>query len=319
MIFKNILVTGGTGFIGSNFILYMLKKYGNKINIINYDKLTYAANLKNLKEVENLKNYFFVKADICNNKKVENVVEKYNIDTIVHFAAESHVDNSILNPNIFVKTNIEGTQVLLDVVKNSKTKIRFHHISTDEVFGSLDKKDPKFSEKTPYNPKSPYSASKAGSDFIVRAYINTYNILATISNCSNNYGPRQHEEKLVPKTIIKCFKNEAIPIYGNGENIRDWLYVEDHCRAIDIILKKGKIGETYCIGGDDEKTNIDIVNSIINQIEFTKSKIKLIKDRKGHDFRYAINFKKIEKDLGWKPKVSFNEGLKKTISWYKIR
>jgi len=308
----NILVTGGAGFIGSNFIHYINKKYP-EYKIVNLDKLTYAANLDNLKDIKN--NYTFVEGDILDYDLVSKIVKENNIDLIVHFAAESHVDRSIEGPDIFLQTNILGTANLLKVALENN-KIRFHHISTDEVFGSLGETG-LFNEDTPYDPRSPYSSSKASSDHLVRAYYHTYGLPITISNCSNNYGPYQYTEKLIPLFITNLLNNKKVPLYGDGKNIRDWIYVEDHCKAIDLIIHKGKIGETYCIGGDSEKTNKEIANILLNKLGYNEDMIEYVKDRPGHDFRYAIDSSKIKKELGWEPKVSFELGITKTIEWYK--
>jgi len=309
-----LLVTGGAGFIGSNFILYWLKKYPNDF-IINLDKLTYAGNLENLKTVEKNPNYQFVKGDICDFPLVNELTKK--VDVIVHFAAESHVDRSIIDAAPFIKTNIVGTYTLLEAALKNKIK-RFHHISTDEVFGSLplhSKK--KFNEKTPYAPRSPYSASKAASDHLVRAYYITYNLPITISNCSNNFGPYQFPEKLIPLAITNLIEGKKVPIYGDGLYVRDWLYVEDHCRAIDLILHKGKIGETYFIGGQTKDiSNLQLVKKIIKYMGKDESMIEFVKDRPGHDRRYAIDWSKIKKELGWMPKYDFDTALKLTIDWY---
>ncbi|MEA2088886.1 MAG: dTDP-glucose 4,6-dehydratase [Patescibacteria group bacterium] len=307
-----ILITGGCGFIGSNFIHYWIKKYPND-KIINLDALTYAGNLENLKNIKGKKNYFFVKGNICDKNLINDIAKK--IDLIVHFAAETHVDRSIKNSSDFIKTNIEGTRVLLDVAK--KNSIRFHHISTDEVFGSLNSNDPKFNENTPYDPRSPYSASKAGADHLVRSYFHTYKLPITISNCSNNYGPYQFPEKLIPLFATNLLENKKIPIYGDGGNIRDWIYVDDHNSGVDCVIKKGKIGETYCLGGDNELSNLEITKMILKIMGKSKDAIEYVKDRPGHDFRYAINFDKAKKDLGWNPTINFEQGLKKTIKWYK--
>jgi len=309
-----LLVTGGAGFIGSNFIIYWLKKYPRDL-IINLDKLTYAGNLENLKSVEKNSNYQFVKGDITNKKLVDSLMKK--VDTVVHFAAESHVDRSILDPAPFIKTNIEGTYVLLEAALANKIK-RFHHISTDEVFGSLPlNSKKKFNEKTPYAPRSPYSASKAASDHLVRAYHITYNLPITISNCSNNFGPYQFPEKLIPLAITNLLEGKKVPIYGDGLYVRDWLYVEDHCRAIDLILHKGKIGETYFIGGlTEDISNLEVIKKIIKMMGKDDSMIEFVKDRPGHDRRYAIDWSKIKKELGWKPKYNFDTALKMTIDWY---
>lgn len=309
----NLLVTGGAGFIGSNFIHYILDKYPD-YKIINLDVLTYAANLQSLESVENNPNYKFVKGDIGDYELVSKVAKENNIDMIVHFAAESHVDNSISGPDPFIITNVLGTHTLLKVAKENN--LRFHHVSTDEVFGSLGDSG-KFDEHTPYDPRSPYSASKAASDHIVRAYYHTYNLPITISNCSNNYGPYQHSEKFIPLFISNLLANKKVPLYGEGKNIRDWLYVTDHCRAIDLIIHKGRIGETYLIGGDSEKTNLEITKLLIAKLGQDESLIERVEDRLGHDYRYAIDFSKIKNELGWQPTVSFEEGLDRTIEWYK--
>lgn len=308
-----ILVTGGAGFIGSNFIHYWLKKYPED-KIVNLDALTYAGNLENLREVENNKNYKFIKGDICDKNLVNDLVKE--TDLIVHFAAESHVDRSILDAENFIKTNVLGTYNLLEAAKNNGNK-RFHHISTDEVFGHLGPNDPAFNESTPYAPRSPYSASKAASDQLVRAYFHTYSLPITISNCSNNYGPYHFPEKLIPLFITNLMEGKKVPVYGDGMNVRDWLYVEDHCEAIDMIIQKGKIGETYCVGGNSEKPNIEITKKIIELMEKNEDSIEYVKDRPGHDRRYAIDFSKIKNELGWEPKVSFEEGIAKTVEWYK--
>ncbi len=310
----NLLITGGAGFIGSNFVHYILDKYPD-YNIVNLDSLTYAGNLENLKSIDNNSNYTFVKGDINDYDLLSKVVKEYEIDTIVHFAAESHVDRSITGPDLFLTTNIVGTHNLLKVALEND-KLRFHHVSTDEVFGSLGDEG-KFDENTPYDPKSPYSASKASSDHLVRAYANTYDLPITISNCSNNYGPYQHQEKLIPLFITNLLADKKVPIYGKGKNIRDWLYVTDHCSAIDLILHKGKLGETYLVGGDAEKRNIDIAKLLLQKLDKDEDMIETVEDRLGHDYRYAIDFAKIKDELGWQPSVSFEEGIDKTIDWYK--
>lgn len=311
-----LLVTGGAGFIGSNFILYWLKKYPQD-KIVNLDKLTYAGNLENLKSIEKNPHYRFVKSDICDGQLVNSLIKYEKIETIVHFAAESHVDRSITDPAPFIKTNIEGTYVLLEAALKNKIK-RFHHISTDEVFGALPlKSKEKFNEKTNYNPRSPYSASKAASDHLVRAYNTTYNLPTTISNCSNNFGPYQFPEKLIPLAITNILEGKKVPIYGDGLYVRDWLYVEDHCRAIDLILHKGKIGETYFIGGlTEDISNLEVIKKIFKIMGKDESFIEYVKDRPGHDRRYAIDWSKINRELGWEPKYSFDEALKKTVDWY---
>ena len=310
-----LLVTGGAGFIGSNFILYWIKKYPDD-KIINLDKLTYAGNLENLRSVEKNPNYEFIQGDICDPKLVNSLTEK--VDTIVHFAAESHVDRSILDPAPFIKTNIEGTYVLLESALKNKVK-RFHHISTDEVFGALKLNSAiKFNDLSPYNPHSPYSASKASSDHLVRAYFDTYQLPITISNCSNNFGPYQFPEKLIPLAITNIIEGGKVPIYGDGLYVRDWLYVEDHCKAIDLILNKGKIGETYLVGGlTEDVSNLEIIKKILKIMGKDESEIEYVKDRPGHDRRYAVDWSKINKKLGWKPDYGFDEYLEQTISWYK--
>ena len=368
---KNILITGGAGFIGSNFIPYFLEKYP-KYNIINLDKLTYAGNLENLKEVENHPRYKFIKGDICNRELVEYIFNEFDIRGVIHFAAESHVDNSIKNPGVFVDTNVNGTYTLIDIAKNYwmeapfkyKEKYlaeleknpqssilnpqlpRFHHISTDEVYGTLGETG-LFTEETPYAPNSPYSASKASSDMIVRSYHHTYGLNTIITNCSNNYGPKQHNEKLIPTIIRNALQGNPIPIYGDGKNIRDWLYVLDHCKGIDLAYHKGKAGETYNIGGRNERTNIYIAEKICeildelypisensqfsfersdnpagtrtilnSQLKSYKELITFVLDRPGHDRRYAIDATKIENQLDWRAEESFESGIKKTIKWY---
>jgi len=309
-----LLVTGGAGFIGSNFILYWLKKYPSD-KIVNLDKLTYAGNLENLKSVENNKNYQFIKGDICDRKLVDELMK--NIDVVIHFAAESHVDRSILNPAPFITTNILGTYTLLESALKNKIK-RFHHISTDEVFGALGLcSKEKFNEKTPYNPRSPYSASKAASDHLVRSYYTTYNLPITISNCSNNFGPYQFPEKLIPLAITNVFEGKKVPIYGDGLHIRDWLYVEDHVRAIELILQKGKVGETYLIGGlTKDISNIEVIKKVLKIMKKNESWIEFVEDRPGHDRRYALDWGKINKELGWRPRYDFDEALTKTVDWY---
>jgi dTDP-glucose 4,6-dehydratase len=311
---NKILVTGGCGFIGSNFIGYWLKKYPND-KIINLDKLTYAGHLSSTKEFKNSKNYKFVKGDICDQKVVEKVIK--NIDWVVHFAAETHVDRSIKDPDVFIKTNVIGTKVLLDMALKFGVK-RFHHVSTDEVFGELPLGKGKFSETTSYDPRSPYSASKASSDHLVRAYYHTFGLPITISNCSNNFGPFQDTEKFIPRMITNIINGGNIPIYGDGKYVRDWLYVEDHVRAIELILKKGKVGETYLVGGQTKDVNnLNIAKNVLKTFKLDDSHITFVKDRPGHDRRYAVNWSKINKELGWKPKHKFEDWLKYTIVWYK--
>ncbi len=321
---KNILITGGAGFIGSHLVKYFVKKYKN-YNIINLDKLTYASNISFLDEIKNFENYFFVEADICDLIKIEEIFNKYKISNVIHLAAESHVDNSIENALEFAKTNILGTINLLELCRknwNKKENNLFYHISTDEVFGTLDEFGV-FSENSKYDPHSPYSASKASADHFVRAFYDTHKLPVIISNCSNNYGPNQHKEKLIPTVINSLIKNTKIPIYGNGLNVRDWLYVDDHVEAIDLIFHKGIIGETYCIGGENEIKNIDLIKMIIDEYDLLQQKnnssidlLSFVKDRLGHDYRYAINISKIKNELDWKPKTSIGVGLQKTINWY---
>lgn len=333
---KTYLVTGGAGFIGSNYILYMFKKYGKAIRIINVDKLTYAGNLENLKTIEGNENYTFIKADICDETTIYNIFRENDIDRVVHFAAESHVDRSIKNPAVFVKTNVLGTAVMLNAAKAAwekedgsfKEDKKFLHVSTDEVYGSLELDGDFFYETTPYNPHSPYSASKAGSDMLVKAYIDTYKFPANITNCSNNYGPYQFPEKLIPLMINNALSGKKLPVYGDGKNVRDWLYVEDHAKGIDMVQEKGRLFETYNIGGHNEKRNIDIVNIIIEELlrvlpendsrrnRIGKHLITFVKDRKGHDRRYAIAPDKIIREVGWYPETKFEDGIRKTIRWY---
>jgi dTDP-glucose 4,6-dehydratase len=341
-----LLATGCAGFIGSNFVPYFLQKYPN-YNIVNLDLLTYAGDLENLKECEDNPNYKFIKGDICNRELVEFIFNEYDIQGVIHFAAESHVDNSIKNPEVFVQTNVNGTFTLLDVAykywmkkpfmyKEQYLNCRFHHISTDEVYGTLSSNpNDLFTEKTPYAPNSPYSASKASSDMIVRSYVETYGMNCVITNCSNNYGPKQHDEKLIPTIIRNALQGKPIPIYGDGKNIRDWLYVMDHCKGIDLAYHKGLKGEVYNIGGRNERTNLQIVNRICeildevypiknnskfniqnSTLESYKELISFVADRAGHDRRYAIDASKIENELGWKANENFDSGIVKTIEWY---
>jgi dTDP-glucose 4,6-dehydratase len=326
---KNILVTGGAGFIGSNFIHHIFKSNSFCGKIVNGDKLTYTGNLKNLVKIENKfggERYFFERVDICDFDKIKRIFEKYNIDTVVNFAAESHVDRSIYRPKDFMQTNIIGTFTLLEVAREnwkSRKDVLFHHISTDEVYGSIEEGG-YFYEDTAYKPNSPYSASKASSDHLVRAYHKTYDLPAAISNSSNNYGPHQFPEKLIPLMILNILEKKKLPLYGDGRNVRDWLYVEDHCRAIWKILNKGRVGETYNIGGENEWENIKLVNYLCEKIAKIKGKdksyykklITFVKDRPGHDRRYAINCDKIKRELGWKQKFNFKKGLDMTIKWY---
>ena len=342
ILMTTFLVTGGAGFIGSNFIHYMLGKYGSDIRIINVDKLTYAGNLENLRDVENLPNYTFVRADICDKEAIRKVFADNDIDRVIHFAAESHVDRSIREPELFVKTNVLGTANLLNCAKeawslpegpdplgNYREGKKFLHVSTDEVYGSLpEDPDAYFYETTPYAPHSPYSASKASSDMLVKAYMDTYHFPANITNCSNNYGPYQFPEKLIPLMINNALSGKKLPVYGDGKNVRDWLYVEDHCRAIDLVQAKGALFETYNIGGHNEKQNIEIVRTILEVLReelsgddprranVSEDLITYVEDRKGHDRRYAIAPDKIRRDLGWEPETMFKEGIRKTIKWY---
>lgn len=310
-----ILVTGGAGFIGSNFILYWIKNHPDD-NIVNFDKLTYAGNLENLKTVEKNPNYSFIHGDICDRVAVDNAME--GVDTVVHFAAETHVDRSISGPAIFVSTNVLGTQVLLDSALKHKVQ-KFHHVSTDEVFGALELNDTnKFSERTPYNPRSPYSASKAGSDHLVRAYHETYGLPITITNCSNNYGPFMFPEKLIPLAITNILEDKKIPIYGDGLYVRDWLYVEDHARAIDLVLSGGKDGSTYVVGGMTKLfSNLEIAKKIVALLGKDESYIEFVKDRPGHDRKYDVDWSKIKNELGWEPQYSFDGYIEKTVDWYK--
>ena len=318
------MITGGAGFIGSHLVKYFVKNYSN-YNIINVDKLTYASNVDFLNEISSFKNYKFIQADICDSEKIETIFEKYNISDVIHLAAESHVDNSIENALEFAKTNILGTINLLELSRknwaNKKNNL-FYHISTDEVFGTLDESGI-FNENSNYDPHSPYSASKASADHFVRAFYDTHKLPVIISNCSNNYGPNQHNEKLIPTVINSLINKSKIPVYGNGLNIRDWLYVEDHVEAIDMIFHNGTIGETYCIGGENEIKNVDIIKLIINEFDYIKQNknssidlISYVDDRLGHDYRYAIDISKIKTELGWEPKTNINKGLRKTLNWY---
>lgn len=307
-----ILVTGGAGFIGSNFIHYWMDKYPDD-KIINLDVLTYAGNLENLISKENHPNYKFVQGDICDVDLVDSLMKE--IDLVVHFAAESHVDRSIKNSADFIRTNVEGTRVLLDAAARHGG-VRFHHISTDEVFGALEPDDEPFHEDTPHDPRSPYSASKAAAEHLVMAYFHTHKVPTTISNCSNNYGPYQFPEKLIPLFVTNLMEGKKVPVYGAGQNIRDWIHVDDHNAGVDVIIRKGKIGETYCLGGENEVANIDITKKILEIMKHDHDMIEYVEDRKGHDFRYAINIAKARREFGWEPKIDFEEGLKKTIEWY---
>lgn len=312
----NILVTGGAGFIGSNFIYYMLKKHP-EYRIVCIDALTYAGNLETLSKAMVNPNFRFVKGDITDRKAVYSLFEEEKFDAVINFAAESHVDRSIEEPEVFLKTNILGTQVLLDAAKKYGN-IRYHQVSTDEVYGDLplDRPDLFFTEETPIHTSSPYSASKASADLLVMAYYRTYGLPATISRCSNNYGPYHFPEKLIPLMLINALAGKSLPVYGEGLNVRDWLYVEDHCKAIDLILHKGRIGEVYNVGGHNEKANIEVVKEILRILGKDESLIRYVKDRPGHDMRYAIDPTKIQNELGWYPETSFNDGLRLTINWY---
>ena len=310
-----LLVTGGAGFIGSNFIHYWLAKYPED-SIRNLDLLTYAGNQDNLRDLAGEANYEFVQGDICDAQVVAEAVK--DVDIIVHFAAESHVDRSIKDSGAFVRTNVEGTRTLLEAARLAKPGgLRFHHVSTDEVFGALDFDSPRFNEQTPYDPRSPYSASKAGSDHLVRAYFHTYGLPITISNCSNNYGPYQHPEKLIPLFITNLLEGKKVPLYGSGQNIRDWIHVDDHNRGVELIIKQGKIGETYCLGGGNEKSNLEITRAILEKMKASDKMIEYVTDRLGHDLRYAIDYTKAETELGFKPQHSFDSGLEATIAWYR--
>lgn len=322
-----MLVTGGCGFIGTNFIHYLLNESDYKGRVINVDSLTYAGNPENLKEVQETygDRYIFVKADICDRKRMDSLFDMYQLDAVCHFAAESHVDRSIVGPDAFIKTNIVGTFNLLEAARNHQGQMAlFHHISTDEVFGSLGPEG-YFSETTPYQPNSPYSASKASSDHLVRAYHETYGLPITISNCSNNYGPYQFPEKLIPLMILNAMEDKPLPVYGDGLNVRDWLFVRDHCTAVWTIMKNGKRGETYTIGGNHEMENIRIVETICDMIDALpamkgkpsrRTLITYVKDRLGHDRRYAIDASRLQKELGWEPEESFQSGIRKTLKWY---
>ena len=327
---NNLLVTGGLGFIGSNFIRFLLNS-GELETIINFDKQTYAGNPENLQDLENHESYKFIKGDICDREKVSRVLEECKIDGIVNFAAESHVDRSIDGPEPFVQTNVVGTLRLLEAskdyisnaVKEVRDTFRFLHVSTDEVYGSLEKDEPAFCETTPFAPNSPYSASKASADHLVRSYHHTFGLPTLTTNCSNNYGPYQFPEKLIPLMIMNASEGKSLPIYGDGSNIRDWLHVEDHCSGILSVLKKGIVGETYCIGGASEKTNMEVIDTLCEILDrkfperTPHSKLKtFVKDRPGHDHRYAIDFSKIKNDLDWAPSFSFEEGMEKTVDWY---
>lgn len=313
---KKILVTGGAGFIGVNFVHYMVNKYPEYM-IVNLDLLTYAGNLESLKDIESRKNYKFIKGDIADREFIFNLFKEEQFDIVVNFAAESHVDRSVEDPGIFIKTNVVGTQVLLDASREFCIE-RYHQVSTDEVYGDLpiDITDLFFTEDASLNPSSPYSASKASADMLVCAYERTYGLPITISRCSNNYGPYHFPEKLIPLIITRALNDDSLPVYGKGENVRDWLHVEDHCSAIDLILHKGEVGEVYNIGGHNERTNLQVVKTILKALNKPESLITFVKDRPGHDLRYAIDPTKIETELGWKPRYNFDTGILQTVKWY---
>lgn len=332
---RTYLVTGGAGFIGSNYIHYMFKKYDNEISIINVDSLTYAGNLENLKAIENRDNYKFIKADICDKEAIEKIFAEHDIDRVVHFAAESHVDRSIKNPEVFVQTNVLGTLVLLNCAKNAwetadgfKEGKKYLQVSTDEVYGSLENPEDYFYETTPLDPHSPYSASKTSADMLVKAYIDTYKFPANITRCSNNYGPYQFPEKLIPLIINNALQGKKLPVYGDGKNVRDWLYVDDHAKAIDMVQENGRLGQVYNIGGHNEKENIEIINIILETLQemlpendsrkeyINQGLITYVEDRKGHDRRYAIAPDKIKEEIGWYPETMFKDGIRLTIKWF---
>ena len=316
MMDKKILVTGGAGFIGGNFVHYMVDKYPNYM-IVNLDALTYAGNLETCQPVEGKPNYKFVKGDIADREFIFDLFEKEKFDIVVNFAAESHVDRSVTDPEIFIKTNVLGTQILMDAARSFGVE-RYHQVSTDEVYGDLplDRPDLFFTEETPLHTSSPYSASKASADLLVFAYHRTFGLPVTISRCSNNYGPYHFPEKLIPLMISRALNDEALPVYGNGENVRDWLHVYDHCAAIDLILHKGRVGEVYNVGGHNERTNLEVVKTILKALNKPESLITYVTDRPGHDLRYAIDPTKLETELGWKPTYNFDTGIKQTIEWY---
>jgi len=327
---RSLLVTGGAGFIGANYVRYMLETYPD-VRIVNLDKLTYAGTLDNLGGLPGADRYEFVHGDICDRGLLDRLLSEHDVDTIVHFAAESHVDNSIAGPAVFIETNVIGTFTLLEAARSfwslgdgiDPRGVRFHHISTDEVYGTLRRGDPGFTEQTPYAPNSPYSASKAGSDHLVRAWFHTYDLPVTTTNCSNNYGPRQHGEKFIPTVIRSCVEGRPIPVYGDGSNIRDWLYVEDHCAGIDQVIRRGALGETYNIGGLNEWANIDICRLICDMLDEHlpqsaphSNLISFVKDRAGHDWRYAIDARRMSDELGWQPRETFETGIRKMVAWY---
>ena len=329
---KNILVTGGAGFIGSNFIRFVLAE-DPQVRVVNLDLLTYAGSQENLKDLPDPSRHFFIKGDICDSELVNGIFNKFMIDTVVHFAAESHVDRSIADPESFIRTNVNGTFTLLQAARTTwmsekpplDEPVRFHHVSTDEVFGSLEPGDPAFTETTPYSPRSPYSASKAASDHLARAYYHTYHLPVTISNCSNNYGPYQFPEKLIPLIIFNALNGKNLPVYGDGQQVRDWLYVTDHCEAIWNVVTRGKVGETYNIGGGNQPANLEIIHTLCSILDELMPEsphrphiglIRFVTDRPGHDRRYAMDIRKIERELGWRPKENLASGLRKTVEWY---
>jgi dTDP-glucose 4,6-dehydratase len=330
LLMKHLLITGGAGFIGANFVRYIMRAEP-AVRIVNLDALTYAGSSENNREFSDSDRHVFIKGDICDQALVETLLRQYSIDTVVHFAAESHVDRSITGPSPFIQTNIVGTFTLLEAVRRvwleekslPLAELRFHHVSTDEVYGSLGKDDPAFTETTPYQPNSPYAASKASSDHIVRAYVNTYGLPATITNCSNNYGPFQFPEKLIPLMILNALEQKPLPVYGDGQQVRDWLYVEDHCQAIWMVLQHGRVGETYNIGGGNQPANLEIVQTLCGIMDENfpanaphASLIRHVTDRPGHDRRYAMDIRKIQAELGWQPKWSLETGLRETMAWY---
>lgn len=329
---KNLLVTGGAGFIGSNFVRYILQKEP-RIRVINLDALTYAGSLENLQDLPSPERHFFVKGNVCDRTLVDNLLKSYDIDTVVHFAAETHVDRSIDNPGVFIQTNVVGTFTLLEAVRAfwlvekriPLSQVRFHHVSTDEVFGTLAPGDPSFTEGTPYAPRSPYAASKAASDHLVRSYHETYGLPITITNCSNNYGPYQFPEKLIPLMVLHARDGKPLPVYGDGQQVRDWLYVEDHCEAIRLVIQQGTVGDTYAIGGDNQPPNLEIVTTIcdiMNELRAGsvhaphQNLIQFVTDRPGHDRRYSIDISKVRSELGWQPRQSLETGLRHTVRWY---
>jgi dTDP-glucose 4,6-dehydratase len=311
---KTYLVTGGAGFIGSNYVHLLFELYGDDVRVVNVDSLTYAGNIENLRSIQDRPNYRFVQCDICDRDTLRKAVESESIDYVVHFAAESHVDRSILGAEAFVKTNVLGTQVLLDLAREWDVE-RYLQVSTDEVYGELDDTG-LFEESMPLLPNSPYSASKAGGDLLVRSYFETHKMPVLITRCSNNYGPYQFPEKLIPLMILNALEDKPLPVYGTGTNVRDWIYVKDHCLGVEAVLQKGRLGEVYNLGGQSEKQNLEVVKSLLSVLNKPESLITYVEDRKGHDYRYAIDFSKAETELGWTPTVTFEEGLQSTVTWY---